>query len=88
MTTTTAKHDHNIYSDLFKDVYGYRPRGSTWDRFQGLSSEDKDREMDDLCEELERELNREREERLAFAEKVRSLGLDPSKYLHLLDPWA
>ena len=44
---------YGVYSDLYKDVYGVRPRGSA---SSFLSKADYDREFASLCEQLEAEL--------------------------------
>lgn len=65
----TGSHDGDIYSDLYKDVYGSRPRGAT---FESVADFDKDMEF--LSKQLERELEREREEQaqatLEFEQRV------------------
>ena len=42
--------DDNTFSDLHKDVYGFRPRGHHYDI---ASNDEKQKIWDELCEELE-----------------------------------
>lgn len=53
----TNSHDGDIYSDLYKDVYGSRPRGATFE-----SVEEFDKDFKFLSKQLDEELNRERKE--------------------------
>ena len=43
---------YGVYSDLYKDVYGFRPRGTA---SSFLSKADYDREFASLCEQLKAE---------------------------------
>ena len=69
-------------SDLYKDVYGSRPRGYDWDAFSN-------QELEDFVNALAEESNRQIDE-LAFAESeaiksVMSLGVDKLTALKWLD---
>lgn len=56
----TNSHDGDIYSDLYKDVYGCRPR---YAQFESVEAFDRDYEF--LCKQLEEELERERDQQAA-----------------------
>jgi len=69
-------------SDLYKDVYGSRPRGYDWDAFSN-------KELEDFVNALAEESNRQIDE-LAFAESeainsVMALGVDKQTALRWLD---
>lgn len=49
----------DIFSDLFKDVRGFRPRGGIMEAFINMSEEDQLRELDFLSKENERQINDE-----------------------------
>lgn len=51
----TNSHDGDIYSDLYKDVYGIRPRGAT---FESIEAFDKD--MAFLVKQLDEEIKRDK----------------------------
>jgi hypothetical protein len=55
INTTTNSHDGDIFSDLHKDVYGFRPRYVTFE-----SVEDFDRRYTELCAELSMQLDEDR----------------------------
>lgn len=57
---TAYTFDENIVSDLFKDAYGYRPRESWWKSWNQLTNAEKQKKWDDICNDLEIELNREK----------------------------
>ena len=50
MNTDTLSFSWGMYSDLYKDVYGHRPRN--WDEFEALTPEQAQREWDYLIAEL------------------------------------
>ena len=54
----TNSHDGDIYSDLYKDVYGCRPRGATFE-----SIEEFDKDFDFLAKCLDRMLEEEKAEK-------------------------
>lgn len=43
--------DNDCYSDLYKDVYGFRPRGA-YEAWATMSDDEKQAEWDRLCERL------------------------------------
>jgi hypothetical protein len=55
--------DENIVSDLFKDAHGYRPSGSFWVTWEQASNLRKQIIWDDLIDELNLSVDRERRER-------------------------
>ena len=60
--------DDNLYSDLYKDVYGFRPRGCA-DAWNKMSDEEKQVEWDHLCKQLEYVMA---EEKLREQEAIKS----------------
>lgn len=58
INTLTNSHDGDIYSDLYKDVYGCRPRGTTFE-----SIEEFDKDFDFLAKCLDRMLDEEKLEK-------------------------
>lgn len=54
----TNSHDGDIYSDLYKDVYGCRPRGTTFE-----SIEEFDKDFDFLAKCLDRMIEEEKVEK-------------------------
>lgn len=60
INAATNSHDGDIYSDLYKDVYGSRPRGATFE-----SIEDFDRDYERLVKRLSEQLVEERREKEA-----------------------
>lgn len=58
INTLTNSHDGDIYSDLYKDVYGCRPRGTTFE-----SIEEFDKDFDFLSKCLDRMLDEEKQEK-------------------------
>ena len=59
--TATNSRDGSVFSDLFKDVYGYRPRGNL---AQFNSIEEFDAEFDRLSVKLSKQLDEERVQEL------------------------
>ena len=45
--------DYDIFSDLHKDVYGFRPRGTAMDNWDMMGPTRKQAYWDELCAELE-----------------------------------
>ena len=41
------------FSDFFKDVNGFRPRGSTWDYYLGLEANQLEKALDRMDEQME-----------------------------------
>lgn len=60
--TTTYTFDSNLGSDLHKDVYGYRPREWFWSQWNAYSDADKQTVWDNLCRQLDEEIEREQQE--------------------------
>ena len=56
----TNSHDGDIYSDLYKDVYGSRPRNKTFESIEAF-----DDDMKYLSIQLDQEIIRERQEQEA-----------------------
>jgi hypothetical protein len=48
------------FSDFFKDINGFRPRGSTWDYYLGLSPEALEKALDRMDAEMEEQLQESR----------------------------
>lgn len=63
-TATSYDYDENIFSDLHKDAYGYRPGGH---EFYTASPARKQEIWDIVCDDLDREIDRERAEQKAAA---------------------
>ena len=70
INTVTDSHDGDIFSDLYKDVHGFRPRYITF-----TSVEEFDARYTELCAELSRQIDEDRIRQSAnleaFAERVR-----------------
>jgi len=66
---TNAEQDVEIYSDLYKDVYGVRPRDL--ERFMALSDAERQEELRTLsaCNEVEMEVSRDEADE-AFANRM------------------
>ena len=60
----TQRFDANIYSDLHKDAYGFRPRMD----YSVYTDEELDALWDQACDDLEREMERERQAELKARE--------------------
>lgn len=52
--------DESWLSDLYKEVYGFRPRGLFWEVWEKASVEDKRKIQDGLLEANERQMEEER----------------------------
>lgn len=78
-----------FFSDLYKDVYGFRPRGHFTN--EDIANDPKgtlrrlDAAIESLSQELREQLDRERAEREVFNAKVSDLGLDPAKFSRLFE---
>lgn len=74
MSAQQFAYDDDTYSDLYKDVYGFRPRGSTYGRWAAMTCEEKQEEWNSLCESLDRVIKeeeaRKQEAILAFEQRV------------------
>jgi len=69
-------------SDLYKDVYGCRPRGYNWDAFSNKELEDF---VNVLAEESERQIKELAEYDRQAIESVMALGVDKLTALKWLD---
>lgn len=58
------EHEFELYSDLHKDVYGFRPTRAAMEDFNALPYAKKKEEWDYLCDQLEREMEREKLEKI------------------------
>lgn len=47
-TTTRNDMDMSIFSDVYKDAYGFRPRGLAWEEALHMSEEEFQAELDSL----------------------------------------
>ena len=64
----------DTYSDLYKDVYGFRPRGA-YVAWTHMSDEEKQKEWDFLCSRLDAIIDeRKEEEALAIVEFEKLVG--------------
>jgi hypothetical protein len=68
---TAYTFDENLYSDLHKDVYGFRPLSR--DEFYTSSADQQQKIWDDLLESLEQVVNQERIEKEAAATSFQEL---------------
>jgi len=75
------------YSDVHKDIYGFRPRDAQHTLFMKLSIEQQRKMLHGMYKTLEKQLEEERQkeqkEREEFDSKVKALGLNPLKYRYL-----
>ena len=69
-------------SDLYKDVYGIRPRGYN---FEAFSNAELESFVNDLSDELERDMAREKAAEEKAIKDVMSLGADKKTALRWLD---
>ena len=61
--------DENVVSDLYKDAYGFRPRGAFWDMWNQMSNDEKQAEWDSLLNALELEMQREADAKIAAEQR-------------------
>ena len=59
VVTMTNDFDFSIYSDMYKDVYGFRPRD--FNRWISLTNEERNQELDRLQNSINEDIKRERE---------------------------
>jgi hypothetical protein len=64
INTLTNSHDGDIYSDLYKDVYGSRPRGATF-----ASTEEFDADFERLVERLNEQQDEEAKQQVINRER-------------------
>jgi len=55
---TTFTYDERLVSDLYKDVYGFRPRVGFWDVWESTDENGRQAIWDNLIEAHEREMER------------------------------
>jgi len=55
--------DVNLFSDLYKEVYGHRPSVAKSEEWNSMTDDKKQEEWDTLCEFHANEIEREREEK-------------------------
>ena len=48
MSNATYTYDEDCYSDLYKDVYGFRPRGAVWEHWKNMTPAEKQVQWDYL----------------------------------------
>jgi hypothetical protein len=58
----TMHNDASIFSDLYKDAYGSRPRGETMARFNSMTDQEQQAYMQELADEVAEDIDRERRE--------------------------
>lgn len=73
MSNTTFTFDATIISDLHKDARGFRPSQDWMADFREASDERKQQIWDNLCRELEEELDREKQEEMRSIERFNTL---------------
>jgi hypothetical protein len=49
-----------LYSDIFKDANGFRPRGGLWEGWMAMTADEKQEEWDSLCRQIEVNIAEER----------------------------
>ena len=62
----------DLFSDLHKDVYGFRPRGMIMDNWDMMSSTEKQTRWDQLCEELEANTEFEKKQEVKAVERFKA----------------
>lgn len=81
---TAYTYDENIVSDLYKDVYGCRPREQFWASWTDMSDDERQAEWDYLCDALDRVIAEEKADRACadiawqtrMADLMRNHGID------------
>ena len=76
----TNSHDGDIYSDLYKDVYGCRPRYARFD-----SLEDFDADFKRLVERLNEQMDEEKKQQLINRERFEQRVEDTMNLVHGAD---
>ena len=66
----TNSHDGDIYSDLYKDVYGCRPRYARFESLEGFDADFK-RLVERLNEQMEEEKKQQIKNRERFEQRVK-----------------
>ena len=62
--SATYTYSDELYSDFFKDAYGFRPRGEIYARWNAMTPDQKQREWDMIGDAFD---DRQREEDAAYA---------------------
>ena len=62
----------DLFSDLHKDVYGFRPRGIIMDNWNMLAPTEKQARWDGLCEELDANIKFEKEQEAKAVENFKA----------------
>jgi hypothetical protein len=65
----TFTYSDDCFSDLHKDVYGFRPRGVILDNWNSMAPEQKQARWDQLCAELEANTAFEKQQELRAVER-------------------
>ena len=80
MTMTTYTYDERIVSDLYKEVYGFRPTSWWFQEWKAADEDAKQAIWDGLCEAHEAEMayQRERDERAGACAERRAEGAPES----------
>jgi len=73
--TTTYTYDERIVSDLYKEVYGSRPREGFWRHWNESTSDEKQAIWDGLCRSHEAEMAAERERHARVIKEFEDLVL-------------
>ena len=60
----------DLFSDLHKDVYGFRPRGSEMEQWHAMKAQQKQTVWNALCEELEDKTKAEKAAEIVAIEKL------------------
>jgi hypothetical protein len=69
INTATESRDGDIFSDLHKDVYGFRPRGLTFESLEAFDAE-YERLVAQLSDQLDEEKIRQDANMVKFAQRV------------------
>lgn len=70
MSDTTFTYDDDTYSDLYKEAYGFRPRGTRW---ATMTPAEKQVEWNRLCDAAESSMMDERSEEWRAMERFEAL---------------
>ena len=69
INTATGSRDGDIFSDLHKDVYGFRPRGVTFESLEAFDAE-YERLVAQLSEQIDEDKIRQDANMMKFAQRV------------------
>lgn len=70
-----------IYSDMFKDINGFRPRGMIWERAADMDVEELKAEMQRMSDEIGEIVEREQAYRKAYFANVDAAKADPNGFV-------